>query len=141
MYMYICNQHLQVKTCLNIFLHVFPLKRKCIFISIDKPSVIINNPNPMVVTENNNLTISCSSDGNPSVTEMCIVSGSRHVLNRCNKLQCAVTVFKIKREEAGSFKCVARNIIGMVEEVVEITVQCKYDIKIIYSGILLEVLC
>lgn len=88
----------------------------------------------MVVTENNNLTISCSSDGNPSVTEMCVESGSRQVLNRCNELQCAVTILKIKREEAGSFKCVARNIIGMMEEVVKIIVQCKYDSKIIYSG-------
>ncbi|CAC5411483.1 PVRL1 [Mytilus coruscus] len=88
-----------------------------------KPSVTINNPNPIVVTENNNLTISCSSDGNPSVKDMHIENGTRHVLNRCNKFECSVAVLKIKREEAGFFTCVARNIIGMGEDVVKITVQ------------------
>ncbi|CAC5420423.1 unnamed protein product [Mytilus coruscus] len=88
-----------------------------------KPSVTINIPNPIVVTENNNLTISCSSDGNPSVEEMYIESGTRHVLNRCNKFECAVKVLKIKREEAGIFKCVAENIIGMGQDAVTITVQ------------------
>ncbi|CAC5420413.1 unnamed protein product [Mytilus coruscus] len=88
-----------------------------------KPFVTINTSNPIVVTENNTLTFSCSSDGNPSVKEMYIENGAQHVLNRCNKSTCAVTVLKTKREEAGCFKCKASNIIGMGEDVVKITVQ------------------
>ncbi|CAC5393264.1 NEGR1 [Mytilus coruscus] len=91
-----------------------------------KPYVYINTANPIIVTENNNLTFLCSSDGNPFVKEMNIENQKGQVLTNCSKSTCDLKILKISQEDAGIYKCNARNIIGIAETVIKVNVTCKY---------------
>ncbi|CAC5383203.1 unnamed protein product [Mytilus coruscus] len=87
-----------------------------------KPFVYFNTSNPIIVTENNNMTLLCYSDGNPLVEEMQIEKEKNQALTHCRQSTCRFTIFKIKRADAGLYKCSARNAIGTADTVVKVNV-------------------
>ncbi|XP_063418514.1 neural cell adhesion molecule 2-like [Mytilus trossulus] len=88
-----------------------------------KPYVKFIDSNPIIVTENNNLTLLCSSDGNPMVNEMQILNQvNNQVLTRCLQSTCSFTISKIKRKDAGIYICNAENTFGITETVVKVNI-------------------
>ncbi|CAC5411486.1 NCAM [Mytilus coruscus] len=88
----------------------------------NKPFVSFNTSNPIIVTENNNMTLLCYSHGNPLVEEMQIENGKKLALTYRRHSTCKFTIFKIKQADAGLYKCNARSAIGPADTAVKVNV-------------------
>ena len=88
----------------------------------DEPSVTIQHCSTPV-TEGKNVTLSCSATGNPVPSFAWIRTSTREVLS--DKKEHMITA--IKRNELGSYECLAWNGIGNNStKSCTIDVQCKY---------------
>ncbi|KAL5020094.1 hypothetical protein ScPMuIL_002986 [Solemya velum] len=99
--------------------------RKLVFYGTSNTSIQA----PKVVTEGDDVTISCSSIDNPIPTYTITGPGSRHT-----SVQNTLKITDIDRSDSGQYSCTAVNIYNDETQTADVTVQYPPDVSVTYTN-------
>ena len=98
-------------------------------------------PGSSVVIENDNIDLTCVSDGWPKAEitwykgdVQLLDDGSKYAIqksdetlrNGCMRMKSVLTLLEVKRDAAGRYTCKAKNIVNSAESSTDLVVRCKY---------------
>ena len=93
--------------------------------SITAPNVMVSPPQ-MTVNQSNTAALLCSVSGNPAPRVTWFLVGGVLPINRSKiSSEGLLQIRKVRLEDAGKYKCVARNILGREEKIASLIVQSE----------------
>ena len=105
--------------------------------SVSVPNVTISPASQLTVNESNTAALFCSATGNPDVqVSWSRVNGSLPSNRTKVTLDGLMQIVDVRLEDAGKYKCVARNILGKDEKSVGLVVQSKLLKQFLFCFIL-----